>query len=147
MPIEWSPSETDRHQDHVIAHVLGANVLGYFVIDEAVHLLLDMGFIWTIFLDGQMSLLPQSVAVSELETDSFIKEELNRDLDLLLGNDRSGPQTSTINAAPVECLIGAVELFARAQRRRVLLRGEAASLVIETSLDTGAILVSALSEP
>ena len=58
----WIASETTKHQDHVIAHVLGATVLGWFIAGEAAHLLLDIGFLWTIYLDGEMNLLPQGVA-------------------------------------------------------------------------------------
>ncbi|MEA2172806.1 MAG: hypothetical protein QOD00_398, partial [Blastocatellia bacterium] len=31
MMTEWLDQETSMHQDHVIAHVIGATVLGYFV--------------------------------------------------------------------------------------------------------------------
>ena len=34
----WSEKDTTTHQDHVIAHVLGATVLGYFILDEALYL-------------------------------------------------------------------------------------------------------------
>ena len=45
----WTPRDTTTNQDHVIAHVLGATFLGYFVFEEALYVLLDIGFIWTIF--------------------------------------------------------------------------------------------------
>ena len=68
---DWSPQETTTHQDHVIAHVLGATVLGWLIAGEAAHLLLDIGFLWTIYLDGEMNLLPQGVAISELDADEL----------------------------------------------------------------------------
>ena len=43
MTDNWMPAETTTHQDHVIAHVMGATVLGYFVIDEVLYILLDIG--------------------------------------------------------------------------------------------------------
>jgi len=82
----WSPKDTTTHQDHVIAHVLGATVLGYFIVDEALYILLDIGFIWTVFLDGEMGLLPHPVVMSELQIASAIKEEIKADIDFLLGN-------------------------------------------------------------
>ena len=54
MNADWHSRETTTHQDHVIAHVVGARVLGYFILDEALHLLLDIGFVWMVFLDGEM---------------------------------------------------------------------------------------------
>ena len=65
--MHWTEIETSKHQDHVIAHVIGATVLGWVVAGEAAHLLLDIGFLWTIYLDGEMNLLPQGVAIAEVE--------------------------------------------------------------------------------
>src|SRR3984893_12697109 len=88
---DWIESETTKHQDHVIAHVIGATVLGWVVAGEAAHLLLDIGFLWTIYLDGEMNLLPQGVAISELEADELTsadKTELTFDAQLLLSESR-----------------------------------------------------------
>jgi hypothetical protein len=128
----WSALETSNHQDHVIAHVLGTTVLGYFIADEAAQLLLDIGFIWTIYPDAEMGLLPQSVALGELALDSTAKAELVADLTLLHdGHEATSLQRMT--HAPVECLITEVACYALGERRRVVLRGEDASLAIETS--------------
>jgi hypothetical protein len=54
---EWTAIETNTHQDHVIAHVVGATVLGYWVFDETFHVLLDIGFIWSMFVDCEMGLV------------------------------------------------------------------------------------------
>ena len=67
--MHWTQLETNTHQDHVIAHVFGATVLGWLIAGEAAHLLLDIGFLWTIYLDGEMNLLPQGVAIPELDAD------------------------------------------------------------------------------
>src|SRR5678815_87061 len=80
----WIPRQTNTHQDHVIAHVLDATVLGSFVFDEALYILLDIGFVWTIFLDGEMGLLPHPVAINELDIDAERKQAIKRDTDLLL---------------------------------------------------------------
>src|SRR6266542_4049651 len=92
---EWSRLETTTHQEHVIKHVVGATVLGWFIAGEAAHLLLDIGFLWTIYLDGEMNLLPQGVAISELDADELTsadKTELAFDAQLLLseGPDAAG---------------------------------------------------------
>ena len=140
---QWSPEATTTHQDHVIAHVLGASVLAYFVHDESLHLLLDIGFVWTIYLDGQMVLLPQSVALRELDADPELRAHLNREIEEL---GRAGSATHAfqkITAAPVECLITEVGFFADGDRRRFVLSGEDASLLVETSLTTAEIEVIA----
>src|SRR6185436_1537342 len=87
----WTPRQTSTHQDHVIAHVLGATLLGSFVFDEASYILLDIGFVWTMFLDGEMGLLPHPVAVSELELDAARKEQIRTDIDLLLTGSTETP--------------------------------------------------------
>jgi hypothetical protein len=138
MTFEWSPLETSKHQDHVIAHVLGTTVLGYFEFDRAAHVLLDIGFIWTIYLDGEMGLLTQSLSINELDVEAETKTELLADVDRLHdGSDTMGLRR--ISPAPVECLIKEVSFHADGDRRRILMTGEEGSLAVVTSLDTGKI--------
>ena len=143
--VSWSPHETGKHQDHVIAHVRGATVLGFFIADEAAHVLLDIGFIWTIYLDGEMGLVPQSVAVSELDLDETARAELLSDASLLHDEGRAAEGLRRFTASPSECLIVEVSFFADNERRRILLTGEDESLAVETSLATGEISFHAVS--
>lgn len=140
MTDSWSPTNTSTHQDHVIAHVIGATVIGYFILDEALHILLDIGFIWTIYVDGSMALLPHPVAIGELETSEAVREEIKADVDLLL-NERVTADLKRLTSAPVQCMIHEVSFFSDDDRRRLTLEGEEASLAIETSISTAEILV------
>ena len=108
----WTATETNKHQDHVIAHVIGATPLDYFIHDETAYLVLDIGFIWNIYLDMEMGLVPERLAMSELDVDA----------ELL-------PRTS-IECGPIE----SAELFEDGQERRLVLNGERGAWVIETSL-------------
>lgn len=111
----WTAAETNTHQDHVIAHVICATVLGHFIWDETAYLLLDIGFVWNIYLDMEMGLVPQTVAVRELgELRSFVEE-------LEMG---------TYNPNPIE----SVELFENGDERRLVLHCELSDLLIETSI-------------
>lgn len=139
MASEWSPLETGKHQDHIIAHVIGASVIGYFELDQAAHLLLDIGFIWTIYVDGEMGLLTQSYAINELDADADVKAELLADLKLLHDAGRDAVGLARFTPAPVECLITEVGFYAQGDRRRILMTGERESLAVETSLLTGEI--------
>ena len=145
MSLDWTPHETGTHQDHVIAHVIGATVLGFYETDQAIHLLLDIGFIWTIYVDGEMGLLPQPVAISELEVDADSRTRLREDVQLLQTDGRYAEGLAEFTAAPVDCLISEVSLYARGCERRILIEGEEASLAIETSLVTGALRVQVAS--
>ena len=78
---EWMANETNTHQDHVIAHVIGATVVGYFILDETLHVLLDIGFVWTMFVDGEMGLLPHPVATAELAVNDQTRSEIRADID------------------------------------------------------------------
>jgi hypothetical protein len=133
---EWLAAETSTHQDHVVAHVIDTALLGYFVVDEALHLLLNIGFVWTIYLDCQMVLLPQSVALAELAMDADQKEQLSRDIELVEAGD--GELTVL---KPIECTIRDVNYFSRGDERRLVLVSETSSLIIETSLASGRIEV------
>ena len=138
----WTPKDTTTHQDHVIAHVLGATFLGYFVFEEALYVLLDIGFIWTIFLDGEMGLLPHPVAVSELELGEEAKQQIKIDIDVLL-NDGAPERLLRLQLPPLPCQIKEVSFFAGGERRRLLIAGEEANLTIETSLETAEVQVYA----
>lgn len=136
---EWSPQDTTRHQDHVIAHIQGATVLGYFILDEALFILLDMGFIWTIYLDGEMGLLQRAVAIEELEVGEDARKQIQAESDSLL-NGSDQPLLHFI-AAHSECTITEVSFFAAADRRRFIVSGEETDLIIETCLVTAEIEV------
>lgn len=138
---QWSPQETGKHQDHVIAHVVGTTVLGYFFDAMAVHLSLDIGFIWTIYLDGEMGMLPEGVALSELEVSDEVRAMLVDELRVLHNDGGEGQRLVRVSPAPVDCLIEEVEFYANGDGRRVFVRGEAGSLVVETSLATGEMRV------
>jgi hypothetical protein len=137
----WGPEETTTHQDHVIAHVIGASVLGYFVFDEVLYILLDIGFIWVIFLDGQMTLLPHPVAVSELEVGDQLKEDIKSDVAVLLGNNPATDELVQMKRSPVFCQIKDVSFTKLGGQRRLILTGEESNLAIVTSLDTAEIKV------
>ena len=142
--MSWTEAETSTHQDHVIKHVLGATVLGWTIAGEAAHLLLDMGFLWTIYLDGEMNLLPQGVAIAELEGDdvnSADRAELAFDADLLASEGRHATDLKRFTAAPVECLIETVDVQAQDSRRRILVRGERGTITVETSIEGGEVRV------
>lgn len=143
---DWIARETTKHQDHVIAHVIGATVLGWFIAGEAAHLLLDIGFLWTIYLDGEMNLLPQGVALSELDADeltSIDKTEVAFDAQLLLSEGRDASGLKRFTAAPVECLITTVEFFAANSERRIVIHGEDSNIVVETSLEISQVSIRA----
>src|SRR3989442_10142556 len=143
---DWHECETTKHQDHVIAHVLGATVLGWFIAGEAAHLLLDIGFLWTIYLDGEMNLLPQGVAISEMdasEITSADKTEVAFDAQLLLSEGRDAGGLKRFTAAPVECLITTVECLAANSDRRIVVNGEQAKIEVVTSLETAEVSVGA----
>lgn len=142
MTDSWIAFETDAHQDHVVAHVVGATALGYFAREEALHLLLDIGFYWVIYPDAQMTLLHENLVLAGLDDDEE-RGRLRADADSLRA--RSDDATlSIMRAAPDGCRIEEVEIFADGARRRLVVRGEGASLAVETCAETGEFVVSEL---
>lgn len=104
----------------MIAHVIGASVLSYFLWDETAYLLLDIGFIWNVYLDAEMGLLPEVVALAEMDVDE---------------NLRQWEEIST--PSPIH----AVELFSSADGRRLVINCEASRITLETSFTTRDITV------
>jgi hypothetical protein len=111
--MSWTAADTNTHQDHVIAHVIGATPLGHFIWDETAYILLDIGFVWNIYLDLEMGLVPQALAIAELD-------ELRAFVD----------QANDISTGPIE----SVEVFESGDERRLVLNCESGKLVIETSV-------------
>ena len=142
----WTEIETSTYQDHVIKHVLGATVLGWVVIDDATHVLLDVGLLWTIYVNGEMSLMAQHVAIQDLESSEVNHEEvmqLTADAQRLISEGREAADLVRIVAAPYECTITAVEVFSTEDRRRIVVVGESSEIKIETSLDPPAFHITA----
>ena len=108
--MSWTTLETNKHQDHVIAHVIGATPVSYFIFDETAYVLLDIGFVWNIYLDLEMGLVPERLAMSELGDVEW--EEAN------------------VECGPIE----SVEVFEDGQERRLVLNCDQGAWVIETSL-------------
>ena len=131
MDEHWESSTTTTHQDHVIAHVLGASVLGYFAHDETLHLLLDIGFIWSFYLDGQMVLLPHPVAVAELEVEETIKLQIGIEVDGLLARRHTAEFQQFIPIL-ADAEIVEVGMYERDRDRRIVLSGST-TITIESS--------------
>jgi len=147
--MSWTEVETSTHQDHVIKHVIGATVLGWCLAGEAAHFLLDIGFLWTIYLDGEMNLLPQGVAIAEIEGDDVSaadRTELAFDADLLMSEGRHASGLKRFIAADVDCLIESVDLEGSDTARRIMIRGERGRIGAEMSPDLGEVRVSARAE-
>lgn len=144
MTAEWEPLETGTHQDHVIAHVVGATVVGYFKADDALHLSLDINFIWTIFADTEMGLLPQSLALKELNVSEAERAALFVELQQLHDEETEAAAFAHASPAPRGCLIEEVRLHAKDELRRLEIHGEMAALVVYASPITGEMSIEEL---
>ena len=109
----------------MIAHVIGASVLGHFVWDETAYLLLDIGFIWNIYLDGEMGLVPQTLAMNELHS------EIGEDFETV----------TRLEPAPSPSPIQSADFFETDDGRRLVLNCETGSINLETSLESREIRV------
>ena len=134
MSERWLAADTTTHQDHVIAHVIGTTVLGYLLQPDAVHLLLDIGFIWKIYVDGEMGLLPHPVAVAEIELSGDDRKRIVADIDLLLRDGRDANPLGILKPLTVDCQIEEVKFFEKGERRKLVLLGEDAGVEFETSV-------------
>jgi len=139
--MNWTQCETSTHQDGVIAHVLGTTILGHFVLDETAFLLLDIGFVWNIYLNAEMGLLPHPVAVAELSAEAEYRSGIQRDIDRLLAGASSGDlefaQSATLRAPITE-----VSLFENSEGRRLMIECENGRVIIETSIAKGEVKVN-----
>jgi hypothetical protein len=144
MTDSWISSNTTTHQDHVIAHVIGTTVLGHIVLGDAVHLLLDIGFIWKIYVEGDMGLLPHPVAVAELDVSDDARKGIVADIDLLLRGVRDVSALAGLTPVKVDCRIEEVELLERGDGRKLVLRGETANLEFEMSVADDSISLTEL---
>jgi len=134
--MDWIPLETSTYQDHVIKHVLGATVLGWVAIGDALHLVLDVGLLWTIYLNAEMNLMALSVAIQDLQDDDVSHADMRQlaaDAQALIEDGREAQGLVRFRGAPVNCAVVEVEILQSGAHRRIIIRGEANDLEIETS--------------
>lgn len=140
----WTELETSTYQDHVIKHVLGATVLGWVVLEDAMHILLDVGLLWTIYINAEMSLMAQGVAIQDLESDTLSTAEVTQlasDAERLISEGRQATDLVRFVSAPVECTIISVDVFASDDRRKIVIVGESAGIEIETAFDRSSFAI------
>lgn len=133
----WTQTPTSRYQDHVIAHVVDATALGYFIIEDALYVVLDIALIWTLYTSGEMALMPQRVVVSDLEVEDGVKAELVRDVERLHAGETE--TLERMQLLPAEFPVRDVKLYERGERRRLIIEGESESLCIESLPHEGSI--------
>ena len=119
MTESWESADTTTHQDHVIAHVIGTTVLGYLLQPDAVHLLLDIGFIWKIYVDGEMGMLPHPVAVAEIDLTEDERKQIAADIDSLLRDGSDANPLGILKTFTVDCRIEEVEFFRNGRAKEV----------------------------
>jgi hypothetical protein len=129
----WDEVATTTHQDHVIAHVIDTTVFGYLVLEDAIHLLLDIGFIWKIYVDGEMGLLPHPVATAELDVTEELRAKIKVEIDLLLRDGASAAPLINFLPLTTAYLITAVHIFCRNEELKFVIEGEAGNVEIRTS--------------
>ncbi|HEU4480076.1 MAG TPA: hypothetical protein VFR80_16280 [Pyrinomonadaceae bacterium] len=142
MENDWEELATTTHQDHVIAHVIGTTALGYIVLGDAIHLLLDIGFIWKIYSDAEMGLLPHPVAVAELDVNEKLLDKIKTDIEVLLRDDLEEAPVIGLSPLTSRCVISEVQVFTRGDLRKVLLMGEAGSIEIQTSVTSETVRIT-----
>jgi hypothetical protein len=143
--VNWTELETSTYQHHVIVHVIGATVLGWFIAEDAVHFVLDVGLLWTVYVNAEMNLMALSVAIEDLESDELpesVIDELASDAQILIEQGREAVGLKRFTAASVGCLVEEINLFSADAQRRIVIRGEAGTIEIHTSTDDGLINVS-----
>ena len=143
--MNWTELEISTYQDHVIKHVLGATVLGWVVIEDAMHILLDVGLLWTIYVNAEMSLMAQAVALQDLEGEHVSRSDialLTADAERLISEGREAAGLDRFTSAPIECTVTQVDVFQSDSRRRILVAGESVDIEIETSLERSEFTLS-----
>src|SRR5438045_9251095 len=105
----WTELETSTYQHHVIQHVIGATILGWFIAEDAVHFVLDVGLLWTVYVNAEMNLMALFVAIEDLESDELPKpviDELTIDAQALIDQGRDAGGLTRFTSASGSSLIG-----------------------------------------
>ena len=118
----------------MIAHVIGTTALAYIILDDAIHLLLDIGFIWKIYLDGEMGLLPHPVAAAELEVTEELRAEIKSEIDLLLHDGAAAESLVRFSPLTTAYSIAAVHLFSGNDKLKIVIEGDTGNIEIRTSM-------------
>ncbi len=141
----WTELETSTYQHHVIQHVIGATLLGWFIAEDAVHFVLDVGLLWTVYVNAEMNLMALFVAIEDLESDELPKsviDELTNDAQMLMDQGREATGLKHFRAASINCLVDDVSLFSAEAQRRIVIHTEGGNVELRTDTDAGLINVS-----
>lgn len=118
----------------MIAHVIDTTALAYIILDDAIHLLLDIGFIWKIYVDGEMGLLPHPVAIAELEVTEDLRSEIKAEIDLLLRDGTAAASLIRFSLFTTVHLIAAVHLFRRDYELKLVIEDDSGNIELRTSM-------------
>ena len=143
--MNWTELETSTYQHHVIQHAIGATVLGWFKAEDAIHFVLDVGLLWTVYVNAEMNLMALFVAIEDLQSDELPKpliNELTTDAQTLIDQGHEARGLKHFTAASVGCLVEEVNLFGADAQRWIVIHGEAGTVEIRTDTDAGLINVS-----
>jgi hypothetical protein len=104
--------------------------------------------LWTIYINAEMSLMAQAVAIQDLENERVTRSDiaqLTADAECLISDGRETASLNRFIGAPIECLITGVDVFQSDARRRIVVVGESGDIEIETSLEPPEFTIEAKS--
>ncbi len=122
-----------KHQEHVVAHVLGCAIVATFHAPGHLHLLLDIPFLWSIDADGAMALVQDEEALTGLDATVETIGALLADLGELRAD---GTDVSLFEFPPEIGTIEDVHLHAHpagGDARLLVIHGDAGDVEIELS--------------
>lgn len=68
-----------KHQEHVVKHVFGCQILGIYAQPEHLHFLLDIPYLWSVDADGSMALVQDEEAIAALDLPEATRQALGEE--------------------------------------------------------------------
>jgi len=95
-----------KHQEHVVRHVFGCQILGVYAQPEHLHFLLDIPYMWSVDADGSMALVQDEEAIAALDLPEDTRRALYEEAAALR---EQGPAATVRHFVPPPRAIGAIE--------------------------------------
>lgn len=97
-----------RHQQHVVAHVVGCELLAFGFLKNEALFVLDIPFIWSIAIDGSMDLGSSDDMSSRLELDEDDQIRLTGEAQNLRDGTAEESETNLFSELPAALLVSSV---------------------------------------
>ncbi|MFQ3590746.1 MAG: hypothetical protein SNJ67_10655 [Chloracidobacterium sp.] len=119
-----------KHQEHVVKHVFGCQILGVYAQPEHLHFLLDIPYLWSVDADGSMALVQDEEAIAALDIPEATRAALLDEATTLREQGMTAEVSHFVHPSPAIGVIEDVTLYTVGDTTHMHVVGDADTMPI-----------------